>query len=118
MSESISEQVGALVRRYRKRAGLTQEALALSANMGASFIGDVERGRKKPSIESLEKILSVLGVSFEEFFSFTEKLKPDRESEPLMKLSKELNHLTDAEITAIYNIVKQITLLRDTEYKR
>ena len=118
MSENISDKVGAMVKRYRKRAGLTQEALALSANMGASFIGDVERGRKKPSIDSLEKILSVLNVSFEEFFSFTEKLKPDRESEPLMKLSQELNRLTDAEIITIHNIVKQILFLRDTEYKR
>ena len=118
MSENISDRVGAMVRRYRKRAGLSQEALALSANMGASFIGDVERGRKKPSIDSLEKILAVLGVSFEEFFSFTENLKPKRESEPLIKLSKELNNLTDGEINAIYNIVRQIIFLRDSEYKK
>ena len=113
MSESISNKVGAKIREYRKRAGMTQETLALSANMGVSFLGDVERGKKKPSIDSLEKILSVLNISFVEFFDFSTELKPYKESTALERLNIELHNLTDIEIETIYGIVKQIIYLRD-----
>jgi len=113
MAENISDRVGARIREYRKRAGMTQENLALSANMGVSFLGDVERGKKKPSIDSLEKILSVLNVSFEEFFSFAAELKPYKDSPALEKLTMSLRSLSNVEIETIYNIVTQILFLRE-----
>jgi transcriptional regulator with XRE-family HTH domain len=109
MAENISDRVGSRIREYRKLAGLTQESLALSANIGVSFLGDVERGTKKPSIDSLEKILSVLNISFGEFFDFT----PNLDSPALKKLNMELHRLSNTEIEAIYNIVKEIVSLRD-----
>ena len=116
MSENISDKVGSRVREYRKHAGLTQESLALSANMGVSFLGDVERGKKKPSIDSLEKILSVLNISFEEFFNFTTELKPYKDSSALEKINIELQNLTEVEVEAIYRIVRQIMYLREKGY--
>ena len=114
MYDNISDKVGERIRNYRKQAGITQESLALSANMGVSFLGDVERGKKKPSIDSLEKILSVLQISFEEFFNFTAELKPYKDNSALEKLNIELHNLPDNEVEAIYNIVKQIIYLKDT----
>lgn len=115
MSESISDRVGMRIREYRKRAGMTQESLALAANIGVSFLGDVERGRKKPSIDSLDKILSVLNVGFEEFFNFTTELKPYKENTSLERLNMELQNLTNNEIDMLYNIVKQILMFREIE---
>ena len=113
MAESISDRVGPKIREYRKRAGLTQEQLALNANIGVSFLGEVERGNKKPSIDSLEKILSVLNIDFVEFFNFASELKPYKDTTAIEKLNIELQNLTNIEVETIHSIVKQILFLRD-----
>ncbi|MDR1704651.1 MAG: helix-turn-helix domain-containing protein [Clostridiales bacterium] len=64
------------MRQYRKHAGLTQEALVLSSGINVSFLGGVERGIKKPSKETLEKLLKALNVTFREFFDFETEIKP------------------------------------------
>jgi len=118
MTENISDKVGSRIREYRKRRGITQEALALSANIGVSFLGDVERGNKKPSIDSLEKILSVLNITFIEFFNFNDELKSYKDSTAFEKLNIELQNLSSDEIETIYNIVKQILSLRNDIKKK
>lgn len=57
--------MGLKIAYYRKKAGLTQEALANKINMSANFIGQVEgtgivRG---VSLETLFKIADVLEIS-------------------------------------------------------
>jgi transcriptional regulator with XRE-family HTH domain len=55
--------LGEKVRRARKKAGLTQEQLAEMADLHFSYIGQVERGEKNPSLKSLTKIANALGVA-------------------------------------------------------
>jgi len=52
--------VGVAVRYERKKAGLSQEELAEKADFTRNYIGDIERGDKKPTIETLAKIAKVL----------------------------------------------------------
>ncbi len=111
--ESISNQIGKRIKDYRNRAGLTQEALALNSGLNASFLGDVERGIKKPSIESLEKLLMALNVSFIEFFDFEANIKPFKDLTALEKLNMELQNRSKQEIELVYNIIKQILIYND-----
>ena len=53
---------GDALRRYRKKAGLTQERLAERADMHHNFIGEVERGNMECSLTSMVKIAKALGV--------------------------------------------------------
>ncbi len=110
---SISNQMGKRIREYRKRADLTQESLALSAGINVSFLGDVERGLKKPSIESLEKLLMALDVTFQDFFDFETEIKTFKDSTALEKLNLELQSRSNEEIDLIYNIVKQVLMFDD-----
>ena len=109
----ISDQLGNRVRQFRQHKGLTQEALALSSGINVSFLGDVERGTKKPSIETLEKLLNALGVSFQEFFDFETVLKPFKDCEVLEKLNMELQGRSKDEIEMIYNVIQQILVFND-----
>jgi transcriptional regulator with XRE-family HTH domain len=111
--QTINSQLGTRIRQYRKRLGLTQETLALNSGINVSFLGDVERGIKKPSIESLEKLLNALNVTFLEFFDFEVELKPYDECTALEKLNISLQNRTNDEIEMIYGIVKQILLYDD-----
>jgi transcriptional regulator with XRE-family HTH domain len=48
------------VKRARKRLGLSQAALADRCDCSASFVSEVERARKYPSAEALERIAGAL----------------------------------------------------------
>jgi transcriptional regulator with XRE-family HTH domain len=43
------------VRDARKRRGMSQEALALEAGMKRSYVSDLERGTRNPSIKAVER---------------------------------------------------------------
>ena len=69
----FAEIVGARLRAYRKQRGVTQEEIGEKAGLCYSYIGQVERGEKNLTLSSLERILSVLGISFSELFEHIEE---------------------------------------------
>lgn len=80
MSE-ISKIIGQRVRNYRTSKGLSQEKLAELSGCHPTYIGQVERGEKNATLESIEKISSAMGISLSQLF---EKLgESETESIPL-----------------------------------
>lgn len=55
--------LGARVQRARRINGLTQERLAEMAGISLSFMGHIERGTRKASVETLVALARALGVS-------------------------------------------------------
>jgi transcriptional regulator with XRE-family HTH domain len=53
---------GATVRELRNRKGWTQEDLADSAGLTTTYVGQVERGNKVPSLTVVLKLARGLGV--------------------------------------------------------
>ena len=68
----IKLKVGQRIKVLRKEIGLSQEALALKAEVDRTYVTDVENGRRNVSVEILERIISALDVSFIEFFTSKE----------------------------------------------
>lgn len=54
---------GIVLREYRERAALSQEALANAADLDRTFIGMLERGQRQPTLESLFRIADALKVA-------------------------------------------------------
>jgi transcriptional regulator with XRE-family HTH domain len=54
-------EAGRLVARLRERHGLSQRALAIRARTSQAWISRVERGEVSPSIDSLARLLRVMG---------------------------------------------------------
>jgi transcriptional regulator with XRE-family HTH domain len=54
--------VGQRLRAVREQRGLSQQALAERSGLTGKFIGEVERGEKSLSIDSLYHLASALGV--------------------------------------------------------
>lgn len=52
------------------RNNFSQEQLALKVEMNPAYLGQVERGLKCPTINTLYKITEGLDISLAEFFSF------------------------------------------------
>lgn len=65
--EEIAAVVGRRIRALRKAAGLSQDDLAAKAAMSRVFLSEVERGRKTPSLETLERLGRVMGVALKAF---------------------------------------------------
>jgi len=52
----------AIFREFRKKSGLSQERLALDANLDRTFISMLERGIRQPSMKTLFAIAAILKV--------------------------------------------------------
>lgn len=50
------------LKRIRNRKELTQEELAIKTRLSTTFIGLLETGKRKPSLETIRKLASVLDV--------------------------------------------------------
>ncbi len=55
--------LGAQIRRRRRRAGLTLEALAAASGVSATMLSEVERSRKNPTVRLAWQIARALGCS-------------------------------------------------------
>ncbi len=65
----ILEKVGRRVKELRNEQGISQEKLALKAEIDRTYLAGVEVGKRNISIKSLEKILKALDITFADFFS-------------------------------------------------
>ena len=54
--------VGKVISIYRKKAGLSQEVLSGLADVGRSHLSAIERGERKPTLETLFRICNALNV--------------------------------------------------------
>jgi transcriptional regulator with XRE-family HTH domain len=50
------------MRKYRKRAKLTQEELAEKADLHPVYVGEVERGEQTVSVHALMRLAGAMGV--------------------------------------------------------
>lgn len=62
MSVRTLDQLSDIVRRARRRQGLTQAGLAHAAGTGRRFVSDVEAGKPTVEFERLMKLCRSLGI--------------------------------------------------------
>lgn len=58
----LVQLLGENVRRLRKLKGVSQEELALDAGMKRSYLSDLERGTRNPTVRALGRLAIALGV--------------------------------------------------------
>lgn len=61
-------KLGKSLRFFREKQHLSQEDLADISNLHRTYIGGIERGERNPSLLSLIKITSKLGITLKELF--------------------------------------------------
>lgn len=64
----ITELIGNRIKEIRSEQGISQEKLALKAELDRTYVAGVENGKRNPSIKSLEKIINALDTNFGYFF--------------------------------------------------
>jgi transcriptional regulator with XRE-family HTH domain len=111
MSE-ITKVLGRRIRSCRTSKGLSQEKLAELSGCHSTYIGQIERGEKNATIESIEKICSALNVSLSELFEKIGVEENGTENIPL-DCYEFLSSKTKEEQKRLYTI-----LLEMDKYKR
>lgn len=67
--EPILTALGAAIRDRRTRLGISQEDLALRANLDRSYLGGIERGEHNLSLVNLYRIAQALELSISRLFA-------------------------------------------------
>lgn len=67
---------GAAVRARREELGLSQEALGYKAKVHRTYVSDVERGARNPTVKVIWKLADALEVPPSELFQIAENRRP------------------------------------------
>lgn len=110
---NMTKLVGERIKYFRNQRGLSQEQLALRAGINTSYAGQLERGEKSPTVDTLGKISTALNIPLEEFFQVEDKKTSDNMTTTVEKIAFLLNGRTASEQEAIYGIIKQLLLFKD-----
>ncbi len=65
--------VGEVIARYRTKRGLTQEVLSGLADIGRTHLSAIERGERKPTLETLYRISLALEIKMSTLVAAIEK---------------------------------------------
>jgi len=61
----IAAAIGPAVRRHRELVRLSQDELGARAGVDRTYVGQVERGRRNPTMVSLQRIAHGLGIELD-----------------------------------------------------
>lgn len=59
----IRKRLGANIRRLRLEKGLSQEDYAFEVGIHRTYVSDIERGTRNPTVTIIEKLASAFGVA-------------------------------------------------------
>jgi len=108
--------IGENIRTLRRDRGLSQEQLALRAEINASYMGQVERGEKNPTIDVLGKISQALQIPLEKLVHIEELSLPSAVADGYAdKIAHQINGLSLKEQEAVYKFVKQLVQFKELD---
>lgn len=87
--------IGDRIRERRKFLGFSQENLANEIGVSASFISDIENGRRKMSLETMIKIAIALDTSLDYLVLDNRSNKKIKSETKLVELKNILNKIND-----------------------
>jgi CheY-like chemotaxis protein len=71
--------LGTAIKAERSALGISQEELAYRANLHRTYVSDVERGARNPSIASIEKLAAALQISVSALFAQAGDSRPTKQ---------------------------------------
>tara|TARA_R110002095_G_scaffold179193_2_gene156447 strand:- start:71835 stop:72041 length:207 start_codon:yes stop_codon:yes gene_type:complete len=65
--------LGDVLRHFREEAGMTQEALAFEAGVDRTYISQLERNKKSPTLDVLFRLCDAMGIKASELIARVEQ---------------------------------------------
>lgn len=112
----LSAALGNRIRELRKARSISQEELGFKASISAAHIGQIERGLKKPTIETLGKIASALEMTLQELFTFDAPAETyGKTTTTLDKITAYAEILSEEQQKDLLKVIKLFKRFRDSE---
>ncbi|MCG8416962.1 MAG: helix-turn-helix domain-containing protein [Proteobacteria bacterium] len=119
MDKELSESIGTAARAARKALKLTQEDAAERIGVSAEFYARIERGHALPSVPTLARICSALGVSADVLIGRVDlgpprdtshrwALAPPTDKPEVRRLVRRLRKATPATLRLVNLLVKEL----------
>ena len=86
------DNIGVKVRALRKERGLTQEKLALEAEMSVTYLRRIEHGRANPTLRALDRVAAILGMELSTLLQLSEGGQKSREESRALCDGEEARH--------------------------
>lgn len=109
----IKKVVGNRIKVLRNEREWSQEELAHRAEIHPSHLGRMERGEKSTTIGSLEKVISALGITFEELFRFVNPEYIDKDTDILFNIINKLSKRSVEDQKIILNLIDTLFQWKD-----
>ncbi len=106
--DNLTEILGKRIRSLRQAKGISQERLAELSDLHSTYIGQIERGEKNPSTDSIYKISKGLGVKMEKIFDKIESGLESGEEDYAEKIYNEILGLPAEKKKKLWKIVTEI----------
>ncbi len=103
----IAKSIGQRIRNYRTKLGWSQEKLAELSGCHSTYIGQLERGEKNATLESIEKIAAALNISLSALFEKLGSQGKDGRDIPL-ECYEFLSAKTKGEQEQLYRILLEV----------
>jgi len=68
----LDKSFGKILRRLRRKKDLSQESFGFQADLHRTYISQLERGLKSPSLDTLNRICKALDITMSEFLLMVE----------------------------------------------
>lgn len=107
MSE-VTAILGQRIRTYRLKKALSQEKLAELSELHTTYIGQLERGEKNPTILSLLKISAALEISIEKLLENMSEYQNNKSISTPYKAFEFFSSLDEKEAARLFDIVEKI----------
>ena len=85
-------EIGRTVVVMRERKGLTQEKLALEAEMSVTYLRRIEPGRANPTLRALDRVAAILGMELSTLLQLSEGGQKSREESRALCDGEEARH--------------------------
>lgn len=95
--------LGTRVKNKRLELNLTQEQLAETVDLSAVYIGQIERGERKMTIDTLVKLANSLNASIEELLKDSTSKNINARLNELVNIAKELD---TSDIDKVIDVIK------------
>ncbi|MCW6036718.1 helix-turn-helix transcriptional regulator [Spirulina subsalsa FACHB-351] len=67
--KDIKKRFGLAIKHRRQELELSQEELAFRSGLHRTYISDIERGFRNPSLENIQKLAFALNISMSDLFA-------------------------------------------------
>ena len=111
--DKISSKIGLKIKLLRTKSGFSQEKLAELSGCHMTYIGQIERGEKNATLESIEKISSALNVPLSKLFEKLDSAGKTERNIPL-ECYEFLSAKTKEEQEQIYRILIEMDKYKDS----